>query len=749
MNNNAAYSSQSMASGNPVTSRYGIAPDGVTQEIIKQSRTQPFLIPKVQEKPDAHQNESAPISMAEMLRPFDYQEQKEKVAEEKKKSKYVRMPEIVRFSNHFLGRHGQEICAKVAEKLIYYSQGISVDDDLANCQINLITGEIELAECNLSSRLTIWWVNRYEFMIEIPAVIKYQQKGFAEAEEGLKFQSPESINACITLSCTLEKKIHYFITKISEANGYDNYDDGTPEKRFKLDDNLIPLFSGQDVDEAALRMWDQYFPEARKNKRLLDPYALAEKMGLKIVKCYLYNRNKVQGMLFWKDSTILIVDIEGVVRPLTVEAGTIIVNLDGAGTEVKQRIAIFHECFHYEFHWLFFALQQKYNDDLRNFKHKNVPRDSLKIVHSDGRKGQSSNDEIELKNPLKILEWQARRGASALAMPCDIVESIDTAHKNGNKYNDHIGLLYDRIIADVAVQMRVAPWQAKARLIDLGHWQARGAANYIVTGMHYGKKIGYYALPYTFSRDNCPSGSSGYEINPSEVLTLLENNETFRKLISSGQFVFVDGHICVASPLYVQQGTTRPYLTDWAIKHLDLCCLRFKKVYEADENYQFRLNCIDSDEAYNRHYADFVARGKHMSVTETNERANQINRGMPQEPSKAIDYLLEVDGKARKEKPYSMEQFAELCGVSRATVYRWRDENYQFKAEDFMRIVIGLHLPPVISTALMSVCGISLQHYGIQAMYWYILYTRFMDTILEVNDFLELEKCQTFKIATV
>ena len=157
-------------------------------------------------------------------------------------------------------------------------------------------------------------------------------------------------------------------------------------------------------------------------------------------------------------------------------------------------------------------------------------------------------------------------------------------------------------------------------------------------------------------------------------------------------------------------------MTRWANEHVDECCLRFLNVFETDEDYEFNLGYVCSDEEYNRHYIDFVTGGKNMTEEEVNERASQIVMKMPQKPGEALKYLVEEAGKARRKK-ISAQELSERCGVSKRTVYYWLEEEYQLSAEVFVRIVVGLHLPPYISMRFMNVCGVMLQFYGVHMIH--------------------------------
>ena len=79
-------------------------------------------------------------------------------------------------------------------------------------------------------------------------------------------------------------------------------------------------------------------------------------MGLKVAFHLMYRRKRNRGLLFWKDGTVKVVthtDRNDLIEEVKIEAGTIVINDDGEDIS-KSRLAVYHECFHDEFHWLFF-----------------------------------------------------------------------------------------------------------------------------------------------------------------------------------------------------------------------------------------------------------------------------------------------------------------------------------------------------------------------------------------------------------
>lgn len=173
-------------------------------------------------------------------------------------------------------------------------------------------------------------------------------------------------------------------------------------------------------------------------------------------------------------------------------------------------------------------------------------------------------------------------------------------------------------------------------------------------------------------------------------------------------------------------------MTDWGNCHVDECCLRFENVYEVDESYEFHLNSINSDEEYNRHYIDFVAQGKELSAKEAMEEQSKIIEELPSKPGEALKALMKLSGNM------TIEQMAERALVSTGTVKNWRKEEYTYDAETAIRIIVGLHLPPWISSWFLQTSGVGLQFRGLHMMYRNIIACHYMDTLSEVNSLIEL-----------
>ena len=130
----------------------------------------------------------------------------------------------------------------------------------------------------------------------------------------------------------------------------------------KLDEYLVPVFHWEDIEEEAERIIADLVPEGLSDPSRLRPYPFAERLGLKIVSLPLYKRPKTASILFFGPGDVLTgLSADAPSVSVAVEANTIVLNSHLSG---REKDAIFHECFHYIEHRLFFKLQQLHNNDI-------------------------------------------------------------------------------------------------------------------------------------------------------------------------------------------------------------------------------------------------------------------------------------------------------------------------------------------------------------------------------------------------
>ena len=132
-----------------------------------------------------------------------------------------------------------------------------------------------------------------------------------------------------------------------------------------------------------------------------------------------------------------------------IPAGTILIN-ENAVHKDMARLSVYHECFHDEYHWLFYRLQEMHNNDLRKIRKTRKPK----------------NQGREPKNPLTILEWEAKQGSRALMMPeCIIRPMIEEFEKEEWKIHKHAGRVFQGVGYSIYDKMGVPKYLVRGRMI--------------------------------------------------------------------------------------------------------------------------------------------------------------------------------------------------------------------------------------------------------------------------------------------
>lgn len=166
----------------------------------------------------------------------------------------------------------------------------------------------------------------------------------------------------------------------------------------RLDDYLVPVFGWEDVEKEAEQIIFQVAPEGLQDPQWLHPGLFAERLGLRLLHLPPYRRPRTASILFFGPGEALTASEEDGDKappvPVQVEANTIVINSRCIG---KERGAVFHECFHFMEHRLFFHLQRLHCSDV-------------------ARLGQWKPVALEKngRSPIEWIEWQAHGGGLCL-----------------------------------------------------------------------------------------------------------------------------------------------------------------------------------------------------------------------------------------------------------------------------------------------------------------------------------------------
>ena len=177
-------------------------------------------------------------------------------------------------------------------------------------------------------------------------------------------------------------------------------------------------------------------------------------------------------------------------------------------------------------------------------------------------------------------------------------------------------------------------------------------------------------------------------------------NETFRRLIDTGRYIYADGHICLNDPEYVVQRGKKLLLTEWANAHVNRCCLRFVRTYHRDRQTHYVFGQLNSDEAYNgRSLAFSIESGAKNVLTQAKEISEVLLNLPCSFPGTLKAHMERLD--------VTIELLAERSRLSVSTLNRLRSKQQErYKIDQVAAVCFGLRLQPEYSFDLLRKAGL-------------------------------------------
>ncbi len=583
---------------------------------------------------------------------------------------------------------------------------------LAGGELSLLLGRAVVSERLYPRDLEVgnvscWRLNRTDFLADVNITVS-----LAVSDAGRDV--PGRFGFCLSLWFCTEEEFSFDVQELRLA-------ENRPDRSFwRLDRFLVPILREDEIETGAERLWEDLCPDMKDPKER-SALQLAEKLGLKVCEMRLHCQNHTRSLLFFREGSVL---TQAETRsgdadfPLpvsrSVPANTIVLNT-AVRSECRD-LDILHECIHYEWHLLFYRLQKLMSTNQQEIRYTAV-RNTVGRPNAD---------------PLRFMEHQACSGSIALLLPQNLIrfrawnlfQEADT-YPSVNGYLNHPGFRWDRVIRRMSDEFAVPRTTLRRRLVQLGHPAAKGAVNYV---------DGRYITPFAFSGEHPSQGQSTLVISRRSMTDLYHRSSEFRQLMSRGDFVWADGHICLNDSQFVRPTDDGARLTPWANAHTDACCLRFEKVWLQENEETFWLfGTLNSSEEYVREYDRFLDRRLSLTSRERLNRRNRLMASMPTAFSDALVYLME----SRDEGRVTVEELAALAHISERTVSRYRNAGQtSYNPDVVVAVCIALHLPPWLSRLMLDKAGFSVKSYGPRGYYGEILDCCFMDTIPEVQDYL-------------
>ncbi len=646
----------------------------------------------------------------------------------------VELPEIQTMTGYIRGHYEEEILAALSHKIRCGELGVQCDGKLlreiphmgpGNGEEDLnqappaISGNSRAAEepghhseplvsiTPLNGKIAWMGFRRVGIcFVEADLVIEMETEIRGGMSQGIQRTTQRyRADMCIAMETGIEVEYGNF-----RIHRYEEERDG-----IRLDEYLIPVFHWEDIEKEAEDIIFRIAPEALHDPVYLQPDVFAERLGLKIISLPLYRRDRTASILFFDAGEVLVCQDARQSQlppvPVRVEADTIVVNTVGG---FNSNRAIMHECFHYVEHRLFFQLQQRHNSDVMEI---------IRWKRVDVRKQE--------RGPVEWMEWQAHVGSQCLQMPqTHLRKRLREALGGEDPTGRHMGYRMQAAGRALSKEYGVRNYQMRNRMIQLGYTAAKGALNYVDDG---------YIEPFAFATDAC-RGSRTFVISPKEALVEYVRNESFRKLLDTGRYVYADGHICVNDPAYVVPRGERLCLTEWANAHVDACCLRFLRSYYRDNGTRYVYGQLNSDEEYN-------GRGLALSMEHDCENVLMQARAMS-EILTALPGSFHGTLKAHmKRLNVTRERLAEEAFLSDSTIKRLRSaEKDDYSFDQVIAVCIGLHLPPEYSLDLIRKSGRILRDTPEHLVYRAILQTMYMNKMQDIQEMLRKCGCRELNL---
>ena len=614
-----------------------------------------------------------------------------------KQIKTVMVPKVQNMDNYLLKHYKSYIMEELNKRL-------------AEGKLEELTGapvrseRILPGECCFQ-RFNYWRINRTDLWVDIDLRIE------------LRVQTPAGVD---TDFFWFYVELWFSFSDAEEECSFDVIgrlsDKPEHEECWKLDKYLVPVLRRDEIDRYTEEVWEERYPEAAGDGKLRNPRELASRMKLGIMELPLYRQKSIKGMIFFRESKVMTQQdrLPGAhedppPQEVKVPAMTVVLN-SHADSSFDFDLDIYHECIHYDWHYLFYRLQDMHNNDVKQ----------LRMVKRTVLKDQ------DLANPVEFMELQARYGSYGLMMPASFMretignmyrDAFSNKRKTGNF--DHDGRRYEVIARNIASEYSISKARVRARMIQLGYSAARGALNYV---------DGRYITPFAFSELENTNGSETYVIDRKTVMKLYKSDKAFQQIMQSGHFAYVDGHVVYCDSGNIIHTCDGARLSAWANAHSDRVSLRFSRVYSGDHSYSYSFGKMNSEEALKNTFK-FLDMNGSMTVREAEQAKNQLMEDMPMSFHGALAYIM----KGRM----SVDQLVMNIPISRRQLLNLRtEEKKTYNLDQIIAICIGLHLPPWLSEILLEKARLSIKRYGPYGYYGTILDCFYMDTFQEVQQFL-------------
>lgn len=507
------------------------------------------------------------------------------------------------------------------------------------------------------------------------------------------------------LACNLDD------LKISSVNIYTS-----KNKQAKpMSDSLVPLIQSEELEAVATDFLRRHYPGALKTPMAVEPQKLAMNMGLNVIVKNITKDFSVFGQIYFHDCETELYDEDSDEMVKTnVDARTIFVDPKAYFLRNLGAVnnTIVHECVHWDKHRKAFELEKLYNSSVNKIK--------CQVVGGIKDNNRGATD---------WMEWQANALAPRIQMPISTFKT--KAFEFIKQYKAEMGTselidVMEPVIDALASFFCVSRLAAKIRMIDAGYEEAIGTFTYI---------DGHYVKPHRFKKGALQRNQT-FSIGLIDAAIESIMNPQLRDIGEKGIYQYVDSHFVLNHPKYLTQDENGfTVLTNYALNHMDECCLIFDLSVKAGCREKYHSECfLNRDETST---IDFEIKYCNGYENSTKEKQNKYLEELMAENARMYDMLsnnyLDCLDKLKKWRKITFVQLANKVLMDERQLRRIFKGESNGSLNALISICLAMHLPPEISFHIIEKSPFTLSM-GDENHRWYrfvltYYYGRSMDEI--------------------
>lgn len=489
---------------------------------------------------------------------------------------------------------------------------------------------------------------------------------------------------------------------------------------------LVPYIYAKDLDKHAERFLEKYCPRALEEPMPLPIKEIVENMGLTVYHAPL--PDGIFGRTYFNDANVEVFTNKtySETEDRTICPGTILVNPDVVFMRNigSTNNTVIHECVHWDKHYKFFELQKLLNPDIQAI--------SCAVVEDYKKKSN------ELEDELSWMEWQANAPTPKILIPAKtgktkLSEILNRLHRS---YKGRLrdGFVMELAISEFADFFKVSTTSAKIRAVELGFEQAAGVFNF-VDGKNY--------PPFSFKKGILKKGQT-FVIDRNNIIIESLFNPDLAEDFKAGRFIHAGGLFVINDPKYVNiVEDTEPTLTDYALEHVDECCLVFDRTTRVSSHYDdsFYRICFLCRDADSKSFVEAKFNPKEGKNEDVQKRAREMT-AIAAEAKRVSDILAEVPSSFCgtldyhvKRRGYTNEKMEERTGISSRMIQDYRNKkDAKPTLQSVLALCIGLNLHPSFSYDLINKAGYNIMAANEEYLiYRYLIDNHHMENIYMWN----------------